>query len=153
MKTWRATVRLSAWWALLYGPVFLVRLHVRGFRLGRRRRWILAELAVNALWVFFVFALSGGFAPCYNVAVIAVGRCMTSFFAVWTLHHDCDRSHQIARTLLGKVKKQDLLRDVLPPGASPLPESADLSTAQARRPARQRRSRTASPSGLLNPSG
>ena len=49
-------------------------------------------------------------------------------------------------------KKQDLLRDVLPPGASSLSESADLSSVQARRPARQRRTRTASPSGFLNPS-
>lgn len=41
------SARLGAWRAWLYGPVFLVRLHVRGFRLGRRRhrRWILAELA------------------------------------------------------------------------------------------------------------
>jgi len=45
------SARLSAWRALLYGPFFLVRLHVRGFRLGRRRhrRWILAELAAGAL--------------------------------------------------------------------------------------------------------
>jgi fatty acid desaturase len=87
---------------LLYGPVFLVRLHMRGFRLGRRRhrRWILAELAAGALWVFLVFALW------YHVAVMAVGQSMTSFFAVWTVHHDCDRSHQIARTPRGKVKNR-----------------------------------------------
>jgi hypothetical protein len=102
------SARLSAWRALLYGPVFLVRLHMRGFRLGRRRhrRWILAELATGALWVYFVFALSGGFALWYHVGVMAVGQCMTSFFAVWTVHHDCDRSHQIARTLRGKVKNR-----------------------------------------------
>ena len=76
------SARLSAWRAWLYGQVFLVRLHVRGFRLGRRRhrRWILAELAACVLWVFFVFALW------YHVAVMAVGQCMTSFFAVWTVH-------------------------------------------------------------------
>jgi fatty acid desaturase len=87
---------------LLYGPVFLVRLHMRGFRLGRRRhrRWILAELAAGALWVFLDFALW------YHVAVMAVGQSMTSFFAVWTVHHDCDRSHQIARILRGKVKNR-----------------------------------------------
>ena len=102
------SARLSAWRALLYGPVFLVRLHVRGFRLGRRRhrRWILAELAAGTLWVLFVFAHSGGFALWYHVGVMAIGQCMTSFFAVWTVHHDCDRSHQIARTLRGKVKNR-----------------------------------------------
>jgi fatty acid desaturase len=26
------------------------------------------------------------------------------FFAVWTVHHDCDRSHHIARTLRGWLK-------------------------------------------------
>src|SRR5215208_4255966 len=81
---------------------------MRGFRLGRRRhrRWILAELAAGALWVFLVFALSGSFALWYHVAVMAVGQSMTSFFAVWTVHHDCDRSHQIARILRGKVKNR-----------------------------------------------
>jgi fatty acid desaturase len=89
-------------------PGAVVRLHMRGFRLGRRRhrRWILAELAAGALWVFLVFALSGSFALWYHVAVMAVGQSMTSFFAVWTVHHDCDRSHQIARTLRGKVKNR-----------------------------------------------
>jgi fatty acid desaturase len=78
------SARLSAWRALLYGPFSLVRLHVRGFRLGRRRhrRWILAELAAGALWVFFVFALSGGFALSYHLGAMAVGQCMTSFFTV-----------------------------------------------------------------------
>ena len=75
---------------------------MRGFRLGRRRhrRWILAELAAGTLWVFLDFALW------YHVAVMAVGQSMTSFFAVWTVHHDCDRSHQIARTLRGKLKNR-----------------------------------------------
>ena len=84
-------------------PGAVVRLHMRGFRLGRRRhrRWILAELAAGALWVFMVW---------YHVAVMAVGQSMTSFFAVWTVHHNCDRSHP-AR----EGEKQDLLRDVLPP--------------------------------------
>jgi len=78
------SARLSALRALLYGPVFLVRRHVRGLRLGRRRhrRWILAELAAGALWVFFAFALSGGFALSYHLGAMAVGQCITSFFAV-----------------------------------------------------------------------
>ena len=81
---------------------------MRGFRLGRRRhrRWILAEVAAGALWVFFVFAFSGSFALYYHVAVMEIGQCMTSFFAVWTVHHDCDRSHHIARTLRGRVKNK-----------------------------------------------
>jgi len=102
------SARLSAWRALLYGPVFLVRLHVRGFRLGRRRhrRWILADPAAGALLVFVVFALSGSVALYYHVAVMAIGQSMTSFFAVWTVHHDCGRSYHIARTLRGRAKNK-----------------------------------------------
>lgn len=102
------SARLSAWRALLYGPVFLVRLHVRGFQLGRRRHrlWILAELFACTMWVFLIFAFFDSVALYYHVAVMAVGQCMTSFFAVWTVHHDCDRSHHIARTLRGPVKNR-----------------------------------------------
>ena len=101
------SARLSAWQALLYGPVFPVMLHVRALRLGRRRHrfWILAELAANAMWIGFV-CFYGPFVLWYHVAVMAVGQCMTSFFAVWTVHHDCDRSLHIARTLRGKLKNR-----------------------------------------------
>jgi fatty acid desaturase len=34
------------------------------------------------------------------------GQCFTAFFAVWTVHHHCDRTHYIARTLRHKVKNQ-----------------------------------------------
>jgi fatty acid desaturase len=30
-----------------------------------------------------------------------VGECLTGFFAVWTVHHDCDPEHQLARTQRG----------------------------------------------------
>src|SRR5215218_10803328 len=148
------SARLNAWRALLYGPVFLVRLHMRGFRLGRRRhrRWILVELATGALWVYFVFALSGGLRalvprgghggrPVHDLLLRRVDR------APRLRPLAPDRTHPPRES-----EKQDLLRDVLPPGASPLSESADLSPVQARRAARQRRSRTASSSDLLNPS-
>lgn len=141
------SARLSAWRALLYGPVFLVRLHVRGFQLGRRRHrlWILAELFACTMWVFLIFAFFDSVALYYHVAVMAVGQCMTSFFAVWTVHHDCDRSHP-ART----SKEQDLLRDVLPPGAPPLPQSPKLPPPQTSHPPGQSRPRTTGPPGFLS---
>jgi fatty acid desaturase len=102
------SARLSAWRALLYGPVFPVRLHARALRLGRARHraWILTELGANAIWIWLVFAILGVFAFEYHVLVMAFGQCMTSFFAVWTVHHDCDRSYQIARTLRGKIRNR-----------------------------------------------
>jgi len=38
------------------------------------------------------------------VAAMLVGQCMTAFFAVWTVHHHCDRSHALARTMHSRIK-------------------------------------------------
>lgn len=102
------SARLSAWRALLYGPVFPVRLHLHAFELGRRRHraWILSELAANALWIWLILGVFGVFALQYHVAVMALGQCTTAFFAVWTVHHDCDRSHRIARTLRDRLRNR-----------------------------------------------
>jgi fatty acid desaturase len=40
----------------------------------------------------------------YHVIAMTVGECFSAFFAVWTVHHDCDRTHFIARTLRNDVK-------------------------------------------------
>ncbi len=40
----------------------------------------------------------------YHVAAMAAGQCLTSFFAVWTVHHDCLEGGPIARTIRGPVK-------------------------------------------------
>jgi fatty acid desaturase len=40
----------------------------------------------------------------YHFAAIALGQTLTGFFAVWTVHHDCDRWQQIARTLRHRLK-------------------------------------------------
>src|SRR5829696_1604007 len=150
------SARLNAWRALLYGPVFLVRLHMWDVGLparaaptpaldpgGASDRCPLGVLRLRALRRLRALVPRGGHGgrPVHDLLLRRVDR------APRLRPLAPDRTHP-AR----EGKKQDLLRDVLPPGASPLPESADLSPAQARRPARQRRSRTASPSGLLNPS-
>jgi len=43
-------------------------------------------------------AFTVGLAALSHGAMIA-GQCLTSFFAVWTVHHDCDESTPLARTL------------------------------------------------------
>jgi len=41
----------------------------------------------------------------YHVAAMAAGQCLTAFFAVWTVHHGCERRRgPIARTIRGRVK-------------------------------------------------
>ncbi|MBK7036128.1 MAG: fatty acid desaturase [Bacteroidetes bacterium] len=37
----------------------------------------------------------------YHVTVMIIGECFTSFFAVWTVHHDCDSNKLNSRTLRG----------------------------------------------------
>ena len=99
-----ASARLSGWRAILVGPLFPLRLHRAALRHGsaRHRRWIRAELAASALWVAAVFGLLDVPALRYHVAVMAVGQCFTSFFAVWTVHHGCEPSlHRFARTMRG----------------------------------------------------
>jgi len=95
------SARGNAWQALLMGPWFPVRLHLAGLARarGRVRRWIVAELLGNALWLGLVLAVLDVPVLRLHVLSMAGGQCLTAFFAVWTVHHDCERSHFIARTL------------------------------------------------------
>jgi len=104
LEAWSA--QLPAHKAILYGPVFPLRLHHAALTGGstRVKRWTLFELGLAAmtiaagLWVFDSQFLR------YHVITMAIGQCLTSFFAVWTVHNHCDTSHFIARTLRGRVK-------------------------------------------------
>lgn len=97
--------RLPAWKAILTGPLFPLRLHAAAFRLAdrRRRSWILAELGVTALVVTSAVATDWWWLR-YHVIAMAAGHCLSSFFAVWTVHHDCEGSGSIARTMRGPVR-------------------------------------------------
>ena len=98
--------RLSAWNAILTGPLFPLRMHLKALREANphQLRWIRAELAANAAWIALVFGVLGVPALEYHVVAMAVGQCLASFFCVWTVHHDCDRSEVLARTLRHKFK-------------------------------------------------
>lgn len=92
------------WWgAIAFGPVFPFLLHRQALRKGNAyyRRWIWAELAANAalagLAFFFPLLLA-------HVALMAVGQCLTAFFAVWTVHHGCHDGPVFARTQRGFLK-------------------------------------------------
>ncbi len=100
-----ATSRRSAAGALLHGVHFPIQLHAAALRIAlpRQREWIVAELALNVGWILAV--LASGVRPLrYHVLAMAVGQALTGFFAVWTVHHDCDRWHQLARTLRNRFK-------------------------------------------------
>lgn len=102
-----AASALMPWWkAILVGPMFPFKNHV--FALGqarpREKKLIWLELATTVALFVIGFGVIEWTALRYHLVAMAVGQCLTSFFAVWTVHHDCDRSHYIARTLRNRFK-------------------------------------------------
>lgn len=100
------SARLPAWQALLLGPWFPFLLHRTALRLGgaRLRGGIAAELAGTLAVIGLALALPGAVALRYHVIAMAVGHCLASFFAVWTVHHGCDPSEHAARTIRSRWK-------------------------------------------------
>jgi fatty acid desaturase len=97
---------MPAWRALLLGPVFPVMLHATALTRGSRklRKIVAGELIVNVAWIYLVFELLHVDALRYHVIAMGAGQCLTAFFAVWTVHHHCDRTHYIARTIRNRIK-------------------------------------------------
>lgn len=100
------SARLRWWQALLIGPVFPVMLHVHALRVAtaRQRHWIAGELCANVVVIGAALVVLDTHVLRYHVAAMMAGQCLTAFFAVWTVHHDCDRYHFIARTIRGRLK-------------------------------------------------
>jgi fatty acid desaturase len=100
------SARMKWWQALLFGPLFPVLLHWKAFSVGsaRQLRWVRAELGATCILVGVAWMCASPHALRYHVTAMFVGQCLTAFFAVWTVHHDCDRYHFIARTVRNRVK-------------------------------------------------
>ncbi len=100
------SAEMPAWQALLFGPAFPILLHVTALRYGNRklRMTVLGELALSVLSIAVVFGVLHRSVLRYHVGAMLVGQCMTAFFAVWTVHHHCDRTHHLARTLHSRIK-------------------------------------------------
>ena len=99
------SARLPGWQAILVGPLFPLRLHRKALELGsvRQRTWILGELAANGAWVGLVFGVLEVQWLQYHVVAMALGQCLTAFFAVWTVHHGCGAGEPVARTMRSKL--------------------------------------------------
>jgi len=81
-------------------------LHKTALRHGRPEtvRWIQLELAAMAAMAIFAFGVVDWAFLRYHVVAMVVGQSFSAFFAVWTVHHDCDREHYIARTIRNPFK-------------------------------------------------
>lgn len=100
------SARMKGWQAIVFGPRFYYLIHAKGIEIGTtaQRVWIALELACIVSIVVLTYAVFNIPLLTYHVSAMLVGQCLTAFFAVWTVHHDCDRSHFIARTLRNPIK-------------------------------------------------
>lgn len=99
-----ASGKMSAWQAIRHGPRFTFELHRHGWRFGsrRQRQWMAVELA----WTAMAVGLAVGGPRWFGFHAMAMvgAHCLTSFFAVWTVHHDCVDTPFQARTLRSRWK-------------------------------------------------
>jgi len=101
-----ASAKMPWWKALLFGPIFPILLHKTALQKGSKRvkRWVLAELLANIAWIGLVLFVFNNDMLIYHVLVMFIAHNLTAFFAVWTVHHDCDFEREIGRTLRNKIK-------------------------------------------------
>ncbi|HVW59689.1 MAG TPA: fatty acid desaturase [Puia sp.] len=95
--------RMPAWKAILYGPLFIIRQHSAALR-SKGRFTICLELAAIAAFVAIAFTLHIPFLQ-YHVLAMLGGELLSGFFAVWTVHHDCDEEI-FARSLSRRWKNK-----------------------------------------------
>src|SRR5205807_995330 len=86
-----ASAQMPAWKAIAVGPLFPIRLHLHAWKTARGAsfRWIVLEIAVTAGMIILAGTLPWTWLR-YQVAAMIAGQCLTSFFAVWTVYHDCN---------------------------------------------------------------
>jgi len=98
--------RRSALGAILLGPWFPLRLHSAALARAPAlmRRWIMGELAANAVWLAVLTVVFPYGALCYHLLAMAIGQCLTAFFAVWTVHHGCTEHGALARTIRSPLR-------------------------------------------------
>jgi fatty acid desaturase len=101
-----ASARTTAIRALALGPLFAIRTHLAGVQHGTRRERTMMgiELLCGMGLIAAAVTPSQHSLLGSHVVLMAIGQMLAPFFAVWTVHHDCDRSHYIARTLRNRCK-------------------------------------------------
>ena len=95
------SARMAWWQAIAIGPVFPVILHVSALRActPNQRFLIIAELSANVAVLALVFLVLDFTSLQYHFYAMAIGQCLTAFFAVWTVHHGSTESRPVNRTM------------------------------------------------------
>lgn len=105
-----SVARQGMWETLLKGPLFPYLIHRSGWHYAKtkQRRWIIAEGLANITWLISVwFIFDGAIADALQVftLLMMLAYCFSAFFAVWSVHHDCDASDVgVSRTLRSRWK-------------------------------------------------
>ena len=127
------SARMPGWQALLLGPKFPFMLHKTALQHGAAATPCAGSSSSSPRWpamAMFAFGVVDWTFLRYHVVAMTVGQCFSAFFAVWTVHHDCDREHYIARTHPQPAEGLRHVRHVLSRRAPPLPDGADLPPAR-----------------------
>ncbi|MBN9379765.1 MAG: fatty acid desaturase [Chitinophagaceae bacterium] len=94
---------MPAWKAILYGPLFIIRQHSAALH-SKERLFIWLELTAITAFIIIAFVLPVSFLR-YHVLAMLTGELFSGFFAVWTVHHDCDEE-MFARSLSRRWKNR-----------------------------------------------
>jgi len=99
------SARMPWWKAIITGPLFPWRLLKKALEVGNThyRRWIMFEIVVCLAWFIVVLFVLDIFFLKAHLLVMCLGECLTSFFAVWLVHHDCDETMH-SRTIRNRFK-------------------------------------------------
>lgn len=92
------SARMTWWQAILYGPKHMFLIHKITLDMVDRkyRMHVLFELVSILAFTAWVFIYDIQFLK-YHILIMVIGELLSAFFAVWSVHHDCD-DHTIART-------------------------------------------------------
>jgi fatty acid desaturase len=98
--------KMSAWKSLLYGPQFIYEQHISA--LHSKKKKVVVPVAVEMIGIVItvtIILISKVDFLVYHVIAMAIGELFTAFFAIWTVHHDCDED-EVARTLSNRWKNK-----------------------------------------------
>ncbi len=97
------SAKMPAWKAIMAGPYFIIKIHTHAIHFANTnyRNWIIFELLVIFGILLFTYTVIQVHWISYHVTVMLIGECLTSFFAVWTVHHDCEKDKLFSRTMRG----------------------------------------------------